>query len=493
MTETVIEALQRNSGNPKAVIDPGRTSLSSGELIEGAERIAGQLATLGIGPNATTASVLPNGVAAAQVYLGAIAAGRAAPLNPKLTPRELIEQLAGVDARVIVTTPERVTALADLPIDVVVVAVEPAASGFELHDDRGRVSLGAPEGAVGSDGALALLTSGTTGAPKRVSLSHSNLLHAVDGITSTLGLNEDDCGLLLMPQFHIHGLQAGLLAPLMAGGRVVIPDGFDAFSVPRLCAVHAVTWYTGVPVMHGLIVERAARQDHEWAGQIRFTRSSSAAMPPALHERTEAMLGAPLIEAYGMTECAHQIASNQLPPADRVVGSVGTATGVEIRIADEREDGAGEVLVRGASVTTGYEAVEPDVNARAFSQGWLHTGDEGRLDAAGRLTLTGRLKEIINRGGEKVRPQEVEAVIASHPGVREVAVFAVPHPRLGEDVAAAVVLANSRPSLRELRDHAGRDLATFKVPKTIRFVDDIPRGPTGKIQRSTLAAQLDMI
>ncbi len=484
---TVIEVLGRNRGDTVGVVDPVGESLLHGELLDGAGRIAGQLATLGIGPGTTAASVLPGGTVAALVYLGTLGAGRAAPLNPKLTPRELIEQLEGVDASVVITTPERAPELAELPVAIPVVAVEAGPSGFELTNGGHPVRPTSPE-------SLVLLTSGTTGAPKRVSLTHDNLLHAVAGIVSTLELSEGDCGLVLMPQFHIHGLQAGALAPLVAGGRIVVPTRFDAFAAPRLCADHRVTWYTAVPAMHALIADRSAgRERVEWAEHIRFTRSSSAPMPHALHARVEAVLDAPHVEAYGMTECAHQITSNLLPPQERVVGSVGHATGVEIRIADERDDGRGEVLVRGPSVTAAYEAVDPEVNADAFSDGWLHTGDEGEIDASGRLTLTGRLKEIINRGGEKVRPKEVEDVIASHPGVKEVAVFAVAHARLGEDVAAVVVATGDPPSPKELREHARRELAAFKVPSTVRLVDRIPRGPTGKVQRSRLAAQLDEV
>ncbi len=491
---TVIEVLGRNRGDTAGVVDPQRGSLRHDELLEGAGHIAGQLAALGIGPGATAASVLPGGTAATLVYLGTLGAGRAAPLNPKLTPRELVEQLVGVGASVVLTTPERASELTELATGIPVVTVEPGRRGFELTD-RGRpVRPASPEPLRGTDGALVLLTSGTTGAPKRVSLTHDNLLHAVAGIIDTLWLSEADCGLVLMPQFHIHGLQAGVLAPLVAGGRIVVPERFDVFAVPRLCAEHRVTWYTAVPPMHAMIADRAAGEGGVgWAPGIRLTRSSSAPMPPALQARIEALLDAPHLEAYGMTECAHQISSNLLPPEERVPGSVGPATGVEVRIADERDDGRGEVLVRGASVTAAYEAVDPQINATAFTDGWFRTGDEGKIDVAGRLTLTGRLKEIINRGGEKVRPREVEEVIASHPGVKEVAVFAVPHARLGEDVAAAVIPTDDPPSPRELREHARRELAAFKVPRTVRLVERIPRGPTGKIQRSRLASQLDEV
>jgi acyl-CoA synthetase (AMP-forming)/AMP-acid ligase II len=323
-------------------------------------------------------------------------------------------------------------------------------------------------------------------------LTQANLVHALEGIVATLGLDESDCGLLMMPQFHVHGLQAGLLAPLVAGGRVVLPSGFDALSAARLCVEHRVTWYTAVPTMHRLIVDRADRSDGSWIEPIRFVRSSSSAMPTTLAGLVEDLVEAPLIEAYGMTECAHQITSNQLPPQQRVIGTVGLPTGVEVRIDDERDDGRGEVLVRGPSVMSGYESAGPGVNAKAFSDGWLRTGDEGTMDGEGRLTLTGRLKEIINRGGEKVRPQEVEQVLSEHPDVVEVAVFAVPHPRLGEDVAAAVVTTGAEITPQDVRNHARGGLAAFKVPRQVLIVDQIPRGPTGKVQRSILAAQLGL-
>ncbi len=492
MTETIVEALRHAPMGDAAVVDPLGVELSHAEFLEGAEMIAGQLAALGVGPGVTAATVLSNGVASAQVYIGTLGAGRAAPINPNLTHKEIIGQLSGVGAHVLITSPERVAELSGLPIDVPVLAVEPATTGYEITD-RGRpVPMQAPAPITGTDGALVLLTSGTTGDPKRVSLTHSNLLHAVASIVSTLALGEGDCGLLLMPQFHVHGLQAGLLAPLVAGGRVVIPNKFDARAVPRQCLSHDVTWYTAVPTMHGLIADRAVRRDRSWTGSIRFVRTSSAPMPPTLHTQVESLLEAPLLEAYGMTECAHQIASNPLPPANRAIGTVGAATGVEIRIADERDDGRGEVLVRGDSVIAAYEAVDPGVNARAFPDGWFRTGDEGRIDKSGTLSLTGRLKELINRGGEKIRPQEVEDVIATHPGVKDVAVFAIPHARLGEDVAAAVVPSGTAPTPRDLREHARHGLAAFKVPQTIQFVEAIPCGPTGKVQRSRLATQLDI-
>lgn len=492
MSESVLESLSRNPSGDVAIVDPAGADLTFGQLLSGAHHMAGQLASLGVGRDSTVASVLPNGPAAAQLYLGALAAGRSAPLNPKLTARELVEQLASLEARVLVTTPERVAELGALEIDVPVVAVTASDDGFELTDGGRQVPWGDADTVSGDSDALVLLTSGTTGAPKRVSLKHGNLLHAVKGIVSTLSLDPSDRGLLLMPMFHIHGLQAALLAPLVAGGRVVIPSAFDAFAVPGLCESNRVTWYTAVPAMHSLVVDRATRRDRSWAESVRFTRCSSAPMPSALYTEVEKVLGAPLIEAYGMTECAHQIASNPLNPGLRKPGTVGVPTGVEIRIAEVEGTNRGEVLVRGTSVTNAYEAVDPDVNRRAFEGGWFHTGDEGELDPEGYLTLTGRLKEIINRGGEKIRPKEVEEVLARHPGVKEVAVFAVPHPRLGEDVAAVVVPLDTTLTAQELRRFARNDLAAFKVPRTVHIAELIPRGPTGKVQRSKLAEQLDI-
>jgi oxalate---CoA ligase len=298
----------------------------------------------------------------------------------------------------------------------------------------------------------------------------------------------------VMPLFHIHGLVAGLLAPLSVGGSVIATPGFHLAEVLDWMRLLRASWYTAVPTMHQGILTRA-RDVGAGDLALRLIRSSSASLPPVVLEGLEEVFGVPVIEAYGMTEAAHQICSNPLPPGRRLAGSVGPPAGPEVRVVDV--DGApqppgetGEVVIRGTNVTSGYVA-NPEANAEAFRDGWFRTGDQGWLDAEGALTLTGRLKEIINRGGEKVSPREVDEVLLEHPDVAQAVTFAVPDPVLGEAVAAAVVVREgTSPSVHELRSWVAGRVASFKVPAGVVLLDEIPTGPTGKLQRIGLAERL---
>jgi acyl-CoA synthetase (AMP-forming)/AMP-acid ligase II len=331
-----------------------------------------------------------------------------------------------------------------------------------------------------------------------VPLTQRNLAVSAANVSASLALTESDRCLNVMPLFHIHGLVAGLLAPLSAGGAVACTPGFDAFKFYEWMDELRPTWYTAVPTMHHLILSRASRHAEviERVG-LRFLRSSSASLPPPVMEGLEEAFGAPMIEAYGMTEASHQMASNPLPPDERKPGSVGKGTNVEIGImdADGRmlPDGdRGEVVIKGGNVVAGYEN-NPDANAQAYTDGWFRTGDQGYVDDDGYLFLTGRLKEIINRGGEKISPREVDETLLQHPDIAEAVAFAVPHDKLGEDIAAAVVLAEGASlSDRDVRRFAADRLADYKVPRKVVIVDEIPKGPTGKVQRISLAEQLGL-
>jgi acyl-CoA synthetase (AMP-forming)/AMP-acid ligase II len=331
-----------------------------------------------------------------------------------------------------------------------------------------------------------------------VPLSLRNVCTSACNVRTTLSLTAVDRGLNVMPLFHIHGLIAGLLAPLSAGGEVFCTPGFDALHFFRWMEEAHPTWYTAVPTMHQTILARAGKHAAVIrANPLRFVRSSSSALPPQVIGELEATFNAPVIESYGMTEAAHQMASNLLPPGVRKPGTVGVAAGPEVAIMDA--DGAllpagkaGEIVIRGLNVTAGYQN-NPKANADAFSNGWFRTGDQGVLDPDGYLFITGRLKEIINRGGEKISPREVDDVLMDHPAVRQVVTFAVPHDKLGEDVAAAVVLREgANATEKELREFAGKRLAPFKVPRTVVFLDEIPKGATGKLQRIGLAQKLGL-
>jgi acyl-CoA synthetase (AMP-forming)/AMP-acid ligase II len=299
-----------------------------------------------------------------------------------------------------------------------------------------------------------------------------------------------------MPLFHIHGLVATVLSTLGAGGTVFCTSGFNALKFFCWMDEAESTWYSAVPTMHQAIVARAKRhKEIIHRAPLRFIRSSSSPLPPKVMQALEDTFAVPVIEAYAMTEAAYQITSNPLPPLPRKPGSVGLAAGPAVAIMDQagtflQSGSVGEVVIRGPNVTPGYEH-NPQANAENFTNGWFRTGDQGVLDADDYLTITGRLKEIINQGGEKISPREVDSVIMDHPAVHQVATFPMPHPKLGEQVAAAIVLRKgSGATDTEIRDYAARRLAHFKIPRQIFFVEEIPKSPLGKLRRLDLAKRL---
>jgi acyl-CoA synthetase (AMP-forming)/AMP-acid ligase II len=344
--------------------------------------------------------------------------------------------------------------------------------------------------------ALVLHTSGTTARPKIVPLTHTNVTASAHNIATTLRLSEEDACLNVMPLFHIHGLIAATLASLAGGGAVICTGGFNALRFFGLLDAERPSWYTAVPTMHQTILARAER-NKEIIGRapLRFIRSSSASLPAQAMKDLAEVFGAPVIESYGMTEASHQMCSNPLPPGQQKPGIVGLPAGPEVAIMDDDgtflpQGAIGEVVIRGPNVTLGYEA-NPDANAKAFTNGWFRTGDQGMFDQDGYLMLTGRLKELIKRGGEQVSPLEVDGVLSEHPAVAQALTFSIPHPMLGEEVGAAVVLREGMGCTeRELRDFAAKTLADFKVPRKVVFLTEIPKGATGKLMRIGLAEKL---
>jgi acyl-CoA synthetase (AMP-forming)/AMP-acid ligase II len=293
-----------------------------------------------------------------------------------------------------------------------------------------------------------------------------------------------------MPLFHVHGLVASTLATFLSGGTVVVPAKFNPMSFWRTARDRRATWYSCVPTIHQLSVARLTEKP-EGLERLRFVRSCSSALSPALMEKLEGILQVPVLEAYGMTEASHQMCSNPLPPKGRKAGSVGPGTGVKVSIMDEEgkhvaQGELGEVVIQGPNVIQGYEN-NPEANARSFTDGWFRTGDQGMIDLEGYLHLTARIKELINRGGEKIAPLEIDEVLMTHPCVAEAVAFGTPHPTWGEEVAVAVVLREPATEAA-LLEHCKKVLADFKCPKTILIVDKIPRTATGKIQRRVVAA-----
>jgi oxalate---CoA ligase len=493
--DTVYDLLSPEYRGP-ALIDVNGTVFDHPTLRAEVDRLAGELRALGLGPGDRIAIVLPNGPEMVFALLAAMAVGCAAPLNPKYREDEFRFYLDDLDAAALLafegSAPD---ARAATPDKTIVIDVRSDGGTVELVAPTGVTSTRATSGLPGPDDqALVLHTSGTTSRPKIVPLRQRNLASSARSIARSLELTEHDRALAVMPLFHIHGIMASTLAPLSAGAGVIATTGFDAFKFHRWVAELQPTYYTAVPTMHQMVLARAGDRG---TTSLRFVRSSSASLPGAVLDELRELFDVPVIEAYGMTEASHQMTCNPLPPRSTKPGSVGIPTGIEVTILDkagnELPRGArGEVSIKGPSVVDGYEN-NPAANAAAFTNGWFRTGDEGMLDDDGYLFLTGRLKEQINRGGEKISPLEIEDVVLRHPDIAEAVAFAIPHDKLGEDVGlAAVRVAGSDLSEKDLHDYLSAQLAAFKVPRTILFVEQIPKGATGKVQRIGLADRLGL-
>jgi acyl-CoA synthetase (AMP-forming)/AMP-acid ligase II len=456
--------------------------------------MADALASAGIRRGDRVAIVMPNGLPAIVSFLAASIAGTAAPLNPAYPYEEFLFFLGDTEARVLLCPPVGAefarNAALDRKIPVLPVEMSPEGN-VHLVDAPSGASATEP---TAEDIALILHTSGSTGRPKRVPLRHFNLAVSSANIANAYALSEDDVSLCIMPLFHIHGLIGSTVATLLSGGTVVVPGKFNALSFWRTVREHHVTWYSGVPTMHQLLLARTHHKPAE-AASLRFIRSCSAPLSPELIHKIEEIFGVPFVEAYGMTEAAHQMTSNPLPPRHRKAGSVGVGTGIRMSVMDREGNHLatgqrGEVVIQGASVFRGYEN-NPEANAKAFVNGWFRTGDEGLLDADCYLHLTGRIKDIIIRGGENIAPHEVDEILLRHPAVAAAVTFGCSHPILGEEVAAAVVLHEPHGATEvALLKHCREVLAEYKCPKKIYLVKSIPTTATGKIRRRAVAAAL---
>ncbi len=499
----VLETQAKRNPDAIAIAAPGRCPLAYSRLRLLVDDVVQTLNAMGVGRNDRVAMVLSNGPEMAAAFIGVAAGATAAPLNPAFRSNEFDFYLLDLNAKVLMiqsgmASPARAIAQArGIPIIELSPVVEAEAGIFML---TGAEHLRPAHGgfAQPNDMALVLHTSGTTSRPKLVPLTQANLCTSAQNIRVALELVEGDRCLNVMPLFHIHGLIGAMLSSLMAGASMVCTPGFYAPQFFEWMEEFRPTWYTAVPTMHQAILARAAANREIIACcPLRFIRSSSSALPPQVLAELERVFSVPVIESYGMTEASHQMTTNPLPPRQRKAGSVGVAAGPEVAIMDQGGNvlpagETGEIVIRGANVTQGYEN-NPPANQSAFTHGWFRTGDEGYVARDGYLFITGRLKEIINRGGEKIAPREVEEVLMDHPAVAQVVSFAVPHATLGEEVAAAIVLREKVwVTEREIREFAAGRLADFKVPQQVVIVDEIPKGPTGKLQRIGLAETLGL-
>jgi len=499
----MLDIIMQGAPDAPAIGAPERQPLTFRDLDDLATDTVGRLNALGIGRNDRVAIVLPNGPEMAAAFVAVGAGATTAPLNPGYRAEEFAFYLTDLNARALLLDQDGNAAAeqvaADLGIPILRLETDESAPAGQFRITGEPIGeTGVPGPAGPDDIALVLHTSGTTSRPKIVPLTQRNVAASARNIRETLQLTPADRCLNIMPMFHIHGLIAAVLTSLSAGASVICTPGFNALRFFAWLDAEKPSWYTAVPTMHQAILARAARNAESAArAKLRFIRSSSASLPPQVMAELEALFRCPVIESYGMTEASHQMASNPLPPRPRKPGSVGPAAGPEMAIMAPDgtllgPDEVGEIVIRGDNVAAGYEN-NPEANRSAFAHGWFHTGDQGTLDAEGYFRITGRLKEIINRGGEKISPREVDEVLMDHPAVAQVVTFAVPHDKLGEEVAAAIVLRDGETATeRDIRDFAAGRLADFKVPRKLIFLDEIPKGATGKLQRIGLAEKLGL-
>lgn len=499
---TILDLVQDSGASEHPALQaPDYPTLSYIRFIAAVRDLVAQLNSWGLGRGDRIAIAMGNSPYIVQCFFAAAMCGTAAPLNPKYKQEEFAFYFEDTNARALITFADDIPAAhaAATPAMQIIHALPQPDGTLRLVRVRGDLPPRPAEPVTGDDVAMVLHTSGTTSRPKRVPIRHRNMVASAQNIARTYALAPSDVALCVMPLFHVHGLMGSMMATLASGGTLVVPAGFSAMEFWKWMREFRPTWYSAVPTMHQLLLQRAERNQETIAAHpFRFIRSSSAPLPPVVLEQIEARFGAPVLESYGMTEATHQMASNPLPPAPRKAGAVGIGIGVEIGIMDEHgtllpQGAIGEVVVQGSSVIDGYEQ-NPQANATAFVNGWFRTGDQGRIDEDGYLSLTGRIKELINRGGEKISPIEVDDVLLRHPAIEQAVAFAVPHPMLGEEVHAAVVLKADRAATEsELREHCAATLAAFKVPRQIHILEEIPRGPTGKLQRLAMAKLLGLV
>ncbi|MHB8647755.1 MAG: acyl--CoA ligase [Thermomicrobiales bacterium] len=481
-----------------ALIAPEKPSLTYAQMRANVVALAAQLNGMGLGQGDRIAIAMGNGPEMVLAYCGATLCGTAAPLNPNYKQDEFAFYFDDTNAKALITLPGTLpTAHAAATDGMTIIEALPQPDGTLALKAVKNARPARPEMLAGpEDIAMILHTSGTTSRPKRVPIRHRNLAASAHNIAGTYALSDADRSLCVMPLFHIHALVASMLATFASGGTVICPPGFNALEFWKIVDAFKPTWYSAVPTMHQTLLARADRnREIIEANRFRFIRSGSSSLAPIVMERMEEAFGAPVLENYGMTEATHQMTSNPLPPKPHKAGTVGYGFGVDVGIMDDDgnllpQGGLGEVVVKGPNVIDGYEN-NPEANATAFVRGWFRTGDQGQFDADGYLTLTGRLKELINRGGEKISPLEIDDMLLRHAAVAEAVAFAVPHPTLGEEVHAAVVLKGDATE-RELRTYCAERLAEYKVPRRFHMLDAIPRGATGKLQRINMAKLLDL-
>tara|TARA_B110001454_G_scaffold198625_1_gene202875 strand:- start:294 stop:1832 length:1539 start_codon:yes stop_codon:yes gene_type:complete len=483
---------------------PDESEITYGELLNYIDKTFNQLSSLNIKKEDRVAIVLGNGSAMASTFIAIASNYTSCPLNPSFTKEEFKFYYDDLKVKAVIIEENQLIgareAAEELNIKIVNLKKKTTADFIKLDIEIDNNINTYSSSFDQDDVAMILHTSGTTSRPKMVPLTHKNLIASARNISTTLNLNKNDKCLNIMPMFHIHGLIAAILAPIYQSSSIITPSGFDALKFFRWIEEFKPTWYTAVPTMHQAILSRAPRNIKIINNNpLKFIRSSSASLPSTVMENLEKAFNTCVIESYGMTEAAHQMTSNPLPPNKRKSGSVGLAAGPEVALLckgkiinndKENKNITGQIIIKGENVTNGY-INNPKANAESFVNGWFLTGDEGTFDKDGHLKITGRLKEIINRGGEKISPKEIDEILLEHKSVQQAVAFSVPHEKLGEDLFAAVVLKdNEMIKEDDLKAYCKNRLTKFKIPRKILIIDEIPKGATGKLQRIGLAEKL---
>ncbi|ANB14077.1 Pcs60p [Sugiyamaella lignohabitans] len=499
---TFQEQISRSAKESEAISIPGGPSLSYSQLLTAVRSFQKTLASINIPEKSAISISLPNSIEFAIAFLGTTASSFiAAPLNPNYKESEFAFYIEDVKSSLVIVP--KGSFAGHYPAIAAAKKFNAAvAEAYWLGDKivldlkyKGKLSDNAhssiPPSPNPSDVAFVLHTSGTTGRPKAVPLTHANMARTVTNIINTYKLSPKDRSYLVMPLFHVHGLLAGFLAPLGSGGAVIIPPKFSAHAFWNDFLQYQANWYTAVPTIHQILLKSDLPSPVPY---IRFIRSCSSSLAPSTFHALEKTFKAPVLEAYAMTEACHQMTSNNLPPGKRKPGTVGVGQGVEIAILDAngnkvKQGQEGEISIKGSNVTPGY-INNPKANEESFTKdGYFRTGDQGKLDEDGFVIITGRIKELINRGGEKISPIELDGVMLEHPAVAEAVSFAAPDEMYGQVVNAAIVLKpGAKATEKDIQDFLSSKLSKFKIPQRIFFTKIMPKTATGKIQRRVIAS-----
>jgi acyl-CoA synthetase (AMP-forming)/AMP-acid ligase II len=499
----VIRRRARDQAHHQAILSPGRAAMTNSDLLQQVQQTCDMLRFLGIARHEVVALCLPNGPDMTVAFLAVMASAVCAPLNPASTESELKYYLGGLKPKAIIVHPgpspaRDVARKLGIPTILQIVPDPDGPAGRFAFDTDKPGPYSDSDDSTPDDIALLLYTSGTTSRAKLVPLSHRNLMASARNVAAPLGLSGEDRCLNVMPLFHSHGLLGATWAAIASGGSVICPAAFSAVDFFDVLTECQPTWYTAVPTVHQAILARAAHLEIDTVrSTLRLARSASSSMPPSVMTGIERLLGVPLLESYGMTEAGLQIACNPPPPRPRKPGSVGVPFGTEVAIMGESghllpSGQTGEIVVKGESLFGGY-ADNPSATAEAFANGWLRTGDQGHFDEDGYLFITGRLKEIINRGGELIAPREIEEVLLAHPAVAEAIAFSIPDKRLGEEIGAGVVFRPGQSTTEhDLREFLAAELSALKLPRKILALSELPKTPVGKLDRLRAAMRLGL-